>query len=375
MIVNRSLLLAILILIAFNCGAQRKIKMIDVQETGFSVDLNFKVESNELTYNNLKLKITPLSASDLNEKFLHESGFNGKFEYSHYDISRDSYFLQRPKKKREKTDSEFLLEGVNWLLENDKINNEEFIDLNKQIILNYNSEYGISSSKLPISSNPYYVGDKYLNVYEYEISNQTNTYQKLNSRLLIESGNLLLHPLSNEEIIEKLVQCQMLNQDKINSLDRYNLPTEIVIPPNSKFIKYFATVPIDYNNDELKISFEGLSSKFKWKIEKAHNSFDEKYKFFELSTNWIINDYPIEGEHYYILKAASNVYFIGDAAFIGDKNLNDEFELISISLYLDKLYFSRGKFKGANYLDQDKNKRKYLEIRLSKIDELTKKVK
>ena len=60
-----------------NCQAQRKIKKLEVEEVGFSVNLNFEAVSDELKYQDVKLKITPLSTSTLNEKFLNESSFNG----------------------------------------------------------------------------------------------------------------------------------------------------------------------------------------------------------------------------------------------------------------------------------------------------------
>ena len=53
-----------------NCHAQKKIKKLEVEEIGFNVNLNFETVSSELNYQNIKLKITPLSTSTLNGKFL-----------------------------------------------------------------------------------------------------------------------------------------------------------------------------------------------------------------------------------------------------------------------------------------------------------------
>ena len=372
------LTILITVVIVLNCSAQRKIKKIEVEEVGFNIKLNLIPKTNELNYNNLKIKITPLSTSSLNEKFLTESNFNGKFEYSHYKHSRNSFFLKKSKKKREKSDFEFLLDGVDWLVENNKINNQEYNELVKQIIFSYDSERGkeIYSTQKNISCNPYYIGDKYLNIFEIEFSNQTKTYQKFDKKLLIETGNLLLYPLSKDEIIEKLIQNKLLNQDKIQTLYRYNLSNEIIIPPNSTFIKYFAIVPINYDNNELKVSFEGLNSKFKWTIDKDYESIDKKYTFFELSTKWYYGDYtPDVGNNFCILNAPANIYISNGVIFIEDKNLNDEFEIISLSIYNDRLYFGRTKLKGIDYIELEKGRRKEILIKPTKIDELKKKVK
>jgi hypothetical protein len=365
-------------IVVINCHAQRKIKKLEIEEVGFSVNLNFEAISDELKYQDTKLKITPLSTSDLNEKFLNESSFNGKFEYSHYEKSRNSYFLKKLKRKREKSDYEFLVEGVDWLLDNDKVNSEEYNELIKQIILNYDYETGrdLYNADRIISCNPYYIDDKYLNTFEIEITNPTKSFQTINTKLLVESGNMLLYPLSTAEIIGRLEQNDLLNYNKTLTLNRYNLPAEITIPPNSKIIKYFATAPIDYNNNELNIALEGIDTKFKWTVNKQHDSFNEKYIYFECKTDWFYDDYSSEiGDNFYLLKSTDNVYFSNDAAFIGEDNLNEEFELITISLYSDKLYFSRTKFKGIDYIDLSKNRRKEIEIKTTKIDELKKKVK
>ena len=295
-----------------NCQAQRKIKKLEVEEVGFSVNLNFEAVSDELKYQDVKLKITPLSTSTLNEKFLNESSFNGKFEYSHYEKSRNSYFLKKLKRKREKSDFEFLVEGVDWLLDNDKINNEEYNELIKQIVLNYDYETGrdLYNADLIISCNPYYISDKYLNTFEIEINNPTNSFQTFDIKLLIESGNMLLQPLTTADIKERLEQYELLNHNKVLTLNRYNLPTEITIPPNSKIIKYFATAPIDYNNNELNISLEGVDTKFKWIVNKKHDSFKEKYIYFECKTNWFYEDYSSNiGDNFYLVTSSDNIYF------------------------------------------------------------------
>jgi len=376
---KKNILIILITIVAFNGYAQRKIKKTVVEEVGFKIKLNFKTETNELVYNDLKLKITPVSTSSLNEKFLSESEINGEFEYSNYEKSRSSFFLKKRKKKLKKTEFEFLLEGVDWLLQNENINNEEYKYLFQKVVLKYDytrEKEFIDSQKI-ILCNPYYIGGKYLNVFELEINNETNSYQKYDKKLLIEAGQLLLQPMSYQKIIEVLKKGNLLNQEKIETLNRYNLPNELIIPPHSKFIKYFATVPVQYNNnDELKISFEGLNSKFKWIIDVEHDLIDEKYSFFELSTSWSYDNLNSNlGVNFCKLNATSNIFYVNGDVYINENNLDDEFEVISISLLSDKLYFSRLKFIGRDYIQLDKNKRKGILLKTIKIEDLDKKIK
>ena len=57
------------------------------------------------------------------------------------------------------------------------------------------------------------------------------------------------------------------------------------------------------------------------------------------------------------------------------KYINDEIEIIRISLLFDNLYFTRFKLKGTEYLEFDKNKRKSIIINSNKIVEINKKLK
>ena len=61
---------------------QRKIKKLEVAEVGINVNLNFQPVNDVVTENGLVVKITPISADDLNSKFFAETGLNGMFEYS-----------------------------------------------------------------------------------------------------------------------------------------------------------------------------------------------------------------------------------------------------------------------------------------------------
>lgn len=94
---KRLILIAFFIFINSTIYGQKKLKKPDVKEVGFDITMNFQPIVDNITYKGLSINIIPVSADELNSKFLEESFFNGKFKYSHYTKSRESNFL---KKKR-----------------------------------------------------------------------------------------------------------------------------------------------------------------------------------------------------------------------------------------------------------------------------------
>ena len=360
---------------------QRKIKKLEVIEKGYNINIEFNPVIDEIVFNELKFKIVPISADELNSLFLKESSINGKFEYTYYDNSRNSYFLKKRKKKREKSDFEFLFEGVEWLIDNEKINQQEYDELVKQIIFNYDKEAGdeIYSTDRIISSNPYYIQNRYLSVFKIEISNPTKSYLTFDENITIQSGNSIYRPLPSKFIIKELQKSNLMNVDKALTLERHNLPDSISIPPNSKFEKLFAVLPIDYNNKILEISFSGINSKFKWEIIKDETIINELYTFYEFNIDWeysgIVKHYA---DNFNVLKKSnqSSVFLGNNELFIGEENLNEVFEIFTLSLYGATLYYGRNSnLKGIDFINKEKTRRKTITIRTNEISVLKKKVK
>jgi hypothetical protein len=263
---KKTTLLILLITIVIISNGQRKIKKLEVKEEGFNVSMNFQPIINEIIQSGLTFKITPVSADELNSIFLDESIFNGVYDYSHYEKSRNIYFQRKIKKKRkrEKSNYEFLLEGGEWLFDNEMINLQEYNNLTHQINDAYNNEKKVETSLLEriILSNPYYIGNKYLTVFKIEFSNPSNSHFEFDEIITIESGNSSLRALPTALIKEELQKKGLLNLEKSLALERHNLPCSLLIPPDSHIEKYFAVLPLDYNNETIKISFSERCEKY-----------------------------------------------------------------------------------------------------------------
>lgn len=374
-----SILFLILISLNLLSFGQKRIKKIDVRENGFNIKLNLKPITDELIQDGLKLKVIPVSPDELNAEFLNENTLNGKFDYSHYENSRTAKFLSKKKRKVEKSDFEFLIEGANWLIDNEKINEEEYVELVKNIRVYFDqtTEIDLNSENRIILANPYYVGDKYLNVFKLEIANTTTAYKTFNNEIIIENGNQIQKPLRENEIIEILDNYKMLNAQKIECLKRHNLPQSITIPPNAKFEKLFAVFPIDYENDIISLSFSGNNTKLNWNVEKSKKVIDEKYIYYEFR---VVYNYDgintSEGVNFNFLKSTEPTVFIdNNVLLIDEKHLSDKYSIVSLSLFSDDLYYNKSQFVGSELVDLQKNKRLPLFVNGVKIDELKKKVK
>ena len=372
-------LFALIISISVLSYGQRKIKKLEVNEEGLYIKMKFQPVTDKINSDGLIYKITPISADELNSLFLEESKFNGKFEYSHYEKSRRSYFLNKPKRKHEKSDFEFMLEGANWLLDNKEITQQEHDGLVIRIYIYFDKEVGKQMYDVSqiISANPYYIKNKYLNVFKIQITNTTNSNLTFDKKISIESGYSMLNALSSDQIIEELERSNLLNNDKVLALNRHNLPDVLSIPPNSKFEKLFAIPPINYDNPTLIISLTNVDTKFKWEVIKDKRIINELYTFYVFDMNWYYSGYKsgLGLDAIYLKKSQPSIFLHDDELFISEDFLGEGFEVITISLLDDKLYFGRNIIKGTDYIDAEKTKRQTISIKTHSIVPLKKVVK
>lgn len=388
------LFLLLLIFIFDPCIGQRKIKKLDVVEKGYNVKLNFEPVNDKFIFNQAEVKIIPISGDELNEMFLDESNVNGKFEYSFYDNSRSSHFLKKKKKvnvvSEVESDFDFLILGLDWLLENDKINEKEFEELEKQLILYFDYEKGKQSYYTDdiILGNPYYINNKYLSVFKIEFTNPTNSFVTFDKKIFLQSGNLIYSPLSKDFILEELqrtlynplYELEELRRkalvDKSLILEKFNLHDTVIIPPHSKVVKFFAVTPIKYYNKKLEISFPGIDKKLLWSISTDEKIIDEKYTYYELKLDWA-HDRAVTklGNVFSILTGNHTSIFLGDnEIFIGDDSLNEKFEVFTISLWGNSLFFGRNSdLQGADYIDFGKVKRNSITIQLERMLDIKRK--
>lgn len=371
------LLLLLTLTLSIASYGQRKIKTVEVKEEGLQVKRVFKPINDEVSYKGAKIKITPISAEELNSMFDNETGYNGEFNYSYYMKTVNSFFLKKNKKKKEKSDLEFLIEGADWLLENEKIAQNEHKLLVKEIYYNNNFELAeeIYNSSKRTQNNPFYINGKYLSVFKVEFTNNTNSFIPFNNEIFVESGNSIQLPLSSSFI--STIQNTHNSVNKIIALERHNLEKGMMIPPYSKFTKLFAITPTNYNEKSLTISISGVNKKFKWNIDQNNSTIDLLHKFHEFKISWFTDgNYTFSSAKKYSIvdKSTGYAFFSEDNFLIEDKDLNSEIEIFALVLNNDKLYFKRMIIKGSDFLKKEKNRRYEIKIGTKKISELKRKL-
>lgn len=371
----------ILIILAFSVFgySQRNIKKVDIKETGFQLSLVLKPITNKFHYDNgINVEITPVSADDLNSLFLDKNNLNGIFNYSYYEKSRNSYFLKKQKKVSQ-SDLSFILEGLDWLQDNDKITDDEYDKLYSMAVTELTDDTKVSDSNTDniITCNPYYLSGHYMNVFKIEISNTTNSPLLFDDQIVVKYKNSLLHPLSSEFLLNELGLANSLNLGKSLTLQRYNLDIPISIPSNSVVVKYFSVLPIDFSADILYLYSPELNKQLSWEVAKTKNDISNSYSFYELvmSTYCETNAASSAGKHFHLIitKDPSSFYIDRNKLFIESNSINVPFSVLSISTQFDKFYFGRTESMAAkDFLILPKSQRKSIRLDLIQAEGLKK---
>lgn len=362
-------LLVIVTLLSINCYGQSKIKKLDVAEKGFEVSIKFTPVVSKIQYDkNFNIEITPVSANELNSFFNSKNQLDGKFQYSYYEKSRDSYFLKKERKKKEKSDFEYLIEGINWLLESEKISQYEYEKMYLKISANYMPTAVIEETVLDenIKNNPYLIGNKYMNVFKLEIINSSDSVQVFNDKLLINFKTSVFQPLSNNYIINEQNRLGQMSYNKSLTLERFNLNLPLLIPPKTTIFKFFSILPIDVSNDMLFITSDQSEKKFSWKVNIHREEIDKTYSFYEFNiVHYFGHVRTVSGECYSLLltQGSDAIFLDENKLFVSCEATELEFSILFYALYSGKLFFARTYPTNAgNLVNLSKSKRESIKI-------------
>jgi len=379
------------ILIFSSCTVQNNIKKVEIKESGYNINIFYDPIDFEISMDGVSYRMKPISPDELNTFFIQENTYNGKFDYSHFETSRESYFLVKNRsqsKNEESSNWEFLIEGLNRLYENDEITQDNYFAMSDKISDYYSEEKAeqiVPDYDRYIYANPYYIGDKYLNVFQVEITNSTDSYSEFSGEFSVEVGDQLLTSLDENQIIELLVFNDLYNQFKHKNIERHHLKKSIKIPPNSSFIKYFATLPIDYNNKVLIASAPDINEKAYWDIIKEKKTIDEVYTYYAFDFKYVSiqkqglrgsgSVYESElydsGKKFNILSnGSSHAILNGDELYIDEKNLKSKIDIATITIDGNSILYGINTISADDYINLNRNKREPIPIKVKKIEGL-----
>ena len=345
--------------------SQGKLKQTEFIEKGFSVHQEF-LETKKIVFSsdNLLINISPVDPSSLNGSFTNTSYLSGEFNYTFIEKTRGDYFLKKDGKLpafANKTNPEILYAGLDWLMDNDIIDESDYSKLSERIQWDFGQTNGVSSS-----FNPYSINDKYLSIFKTVFVNNTNVPIKFYNKFEILSNENIINPLSKDEIVTLLTASSSFNVAKLINLNRYNLDSALIIPANSSTYKFFATLPIDYNSNSIEIIYNDKDSqKSKWEIKKNKKEINNKYAFYEIEvypSSWFY-------ENIYVIIRNSNLnaYAAGSKLYVDKVDIDKEISLFIYAIYEKKLFYFPFKFTPHKYLNLEKNRRERLPTDLIQI--------
>lgn len=366
----KSIVLVLMIITFFlPISAQKRLKVVEINESGRIVENSFIPLKDELLYDGIKITVNPVSASDLDSLFFSEDIYKGEHHYSYYTSSRNEFFMRRRTQKDVVSDMELLLKGIDGLSENNIINDQEYSVLYEDIMEYYDYDLDIENRKK--SSNPYFNGDKYLSTFRIDLENTTNSYKSIDNDFLVSAGNQLQYPLDNDDLILLSQEDKMSNRKKLQNILKYNLPETIVIPPHLNVVKYFAIIPQNISNKTLNISHSDFTDCFKWQVQTNTEVIDNKYNYYELIVSWMCGHvYAYGGAKFYVIKSDGDIYIDKDKAFVNSSDIDKDVELFSVSLYRGKVYYSRQTFNISDYINEGKKKRETIIIEASELKDI-----
>jgi hypothetical protein len=205
---NKSIYLLLIASIFGSCVPYNAIKQIEFTESGYNSEMIFNAEKDNISFDDVDIKITPLSANSLDSIFYKESYLNGKLNYSYYESSRKTQLLTKPSissKNKTVSDFDILITAISTLQRNGKISKNEAERLTQEILEKIKDIDEVSNKSKDLSYyNPYHIGGKYYNVFQVELFNNSNEYKSFSKQFLFENGSRLNIPLSTNEIIEEL---------------------------------------------------------------------------------------------------------------------------------------------------------------------------
>ena len=361
--------------------SRKKIKELEIKEQGFNVSLKYNLlNTNKINVDGLEIAITLLDPLEVEGLFFDKISLDGRHEYSYYEQSKDFYFLSRKRKKRQKTDLEYLVEGIDYLSDNELIPIDAYDFFMTEILINYGDSTDQGMIKKEIEKNyfnPYCFDNRYLSVAKIEIVNPSDLPIEFENKFQIISNENILSPLSNAEIQLLNRNANLLNKYKVENLIRFNLNNKIIIPAGAKIVKYIACLPIDYNAERVSIVHHSNSQKVTWQIESNRTILDDTYVFYELYLylKYSNSEYN-ESNFYYLDKKNVDAYIIDDFIYINKNHINSEIDLIVYGFEYDKLFYSINEnLNLREYIDFSKRKRENVVLEFTHIKEIKKKIK
>lgn len=360
--------LYVLILFTIGVNAQRNIELMYVQNIGIEKTHIISQEQIHKKIENIEITCNLIDPIELDDFFNLEDSNNGKFNYSYYSESSETFFKKRRwfgnKQKKVNNDYENLTDGLSALLSKGEITNLEYDILLKQINNNYLEQDYLSQNTS--HKNPFFINNKYLSVIKIKITNTSNnkiTFKK--DDFLLNSGEINFKLFSDENLLEKHQLNNSLNNAIYDKIVKFNMPETFTVPPKETISYYLASLPMLSESNIISLHFKKTS--FEWNNDISTNNINSIEKYYAINVNPKIgNDNILEVNNYYLVRNITDKSYINDSKNKIFTNLESKFSILAYCVYRKKLYLTITEEINPNdFIDLEKKKRKKLYIKYS----------
>lgn len=357
-----------LFLFTINVIAQRNIETIYITESGFSSTHIIPLDKKIIKAPNYEITFEIIDPETLDPFFNDQIGLNGKFSYKYYDSSIETFFEKRKRRQKDEVeDIDYIHDGLTFLKNNGEISDEEYTELAYQIDEHYLEDPDRYKTK-STHSNPFFINGTYLSVFKMTILNESVSDVTINKEdLSLYSGIHKFQILSNKEILNAYTNDYAIDY-KYHNLLKYNFTENVTISGGKKIIKYFVTLPLINEDDDINLIYGDKSIHWSNKIEKS--SFHETFKYYGINVNPRIGgDNLPEHKHFYVVRNIEGDIFVDNNKNKVYTKFGTKFSLFSYTLYKGKLlYGTTDILIPEDYIDMEKKRREKILIKYSKLE-------
>lgn len=286
--------------------------------------------------NNLSLKIEPIDAKSINKEIQNSLSFDGGYSteknYSYYSYLNESKKESSSERKLRETIIK-LFEQVDNLFKSRQITISQAFKFKEKIYstlvqqkldFGYEKpEYNNIVDNISDNVNPYYSNYKYLSLYKLTFENKENQIKDLKIEdFQVFSEGELLYPFKNSYFENKL------DQEKLKTIYRMNMPDNIRILNSQPIIKYFSTPALNNENQNLVVNYINGEKVVDFKFSVSTKEKSTEVKLLQHKIKYAkTNGYP----NFNIIQLNESDYLLKNDKFFLEKS-NENLKLLTLNV-------------------------------------------
>lgn len=309
---------------------------------------------------NLTVNIEPIKADSINREIYNSLRFDGSY-YSemnqvYYAYMKNKELSYSERKLQESIEN--LFSQVDQLRDNKEIDFYQAILFKEKIFDFYikkdiQQQFGETEPDFSPSRknniygniNPYFSENRYNSIYKLVFENKENEIKDLRAEdFQIFSNGELLYPFKNSYFENKFKN--EIDEGKLNTVYRMNMPDNIRIPNNQPIIKYFSTPTLNPENQNLVINYilNGKVIDFNFKVITTQEV--TKIRLEPIYINYTSKN---GSQNFNLINTEGVDYLIKKDVFLLEKN-NDILKLLTLNVdfYNEKVKLTTTNFTTNN---------------------------